>query len=461
MLKFYNSLNKKKEKFIPIKNKEVKMYVCGITPYDYPHLGHARSGIVFDFIRRYLIYKGYKVKFITNFTDLDDKIINRANEIGQNPFTLSKRFIDIYFREFKLLNIMKADIYPRVTEHIPEIIELIKKIIIKGYAYKTEDGVYFEARKFKNYGKLSNQSLKEMRTGLRIEVNREKKHSEDFALWKFSKVDEPFWESPWGKGRPGWHIECSAMAMKYLGETLDIHGGGNDLIFPHHENEIAQSESATGKIFAKYWLHNGMVKVGGDKMSKSLKNFITIEDVLKKYNPMVIRYLFLSVHYRSPFDFTEKDAQAKKEAVFNLINFIKRLQSVKISFGQDKIQAIKELSRQFEQALDDDLNISLAFSEIFNFTRVINKALDKEEISKKTSRQIINLFLSFDKVLGLNLKEELKKEKIPQVILSLAKKREKLRKEKKFERADKIRKIIEQKGFLIEDALDGIRIKLL
>lgn len=459
-IRFFNSLIKEKETFKPLEAGRVKIYICGITPYDYSHIGHARSGIVFDLIRRYLIYKGYNVKFVTNFTDIDDKIIKRANEIGEDAFELSRRFINIYLEEFKLLNVMKADAYPKVTEHIHDIIELIKKLEKKGYAYKTEDGVYFEVKKFKDYGKLSGQSLENVISGARVDVDEKKKHPEDFALWKLSKQNEPFWKSPWGKGRPGWHIECSAMSIKYLGETLDIHGGGSDLIFPHHENEIAQSEAATDKKFVNYWLHNGMITVEGEKMSKSLKNFITIKEALEKYQPMELRYLLLSAQYRSQLNFTDESMNAAQKTLESLYGFVRRLKEMKGGeYNKELSEKAGGMKNKFEDAMDDDLNSPLALSAIFDFIHEVNRAIDENKIGEKNAKEIYELFLKLDTVLGLRMKEGAEAEKIPEEIKILIEKRESLRKEKKFREADAIRDEISKKGWILEDRDGGVRVK--
>ncbi|HIP89105.1 MAG TPA: cysteine--tRNA ligase, partial [Thermococcus paralvinellae] len=297
-MKIYNTLTKQKEEFKPLKEGEVRMYVCGPTVYDYTHLGHARTYIAFDVIRRYLEHRGYTVLMVMNFTDIDDKIIRRAQETGEDPKELAEKFLKYFLEDMKALKVKPADIYPRVTEHIQDIIKFVEKLEEKGYAYEGSDGVYFEVQKFKDYGKLSGIKLEELRKGARVEPGEGKRNPEDFALWKKAKPGEPKWDSPWGEGRPGWHIECSTMSTKYLGEQFDIHGGGNDLIFPHHENEIAQTEACTGKRWVRYWLHTGFVMVKGEKMSKSLGNFVTIRELLQRYSPEVIRFFVLQKHYR-------------------------------------------------------------------------------------------------------------------------------------------------------------------
>ncbi len=317
-MKVYNTLSGQKEEFLP-QGDEVKMYVCGVTPYDHCHLGHAMSYIIFDVIRRYLRFRGYKVKYVQNITDIDDKIIDRANKLGISPRELAEKYTNSYFEDMDALNIERADVYPRATGEIPKIIEVIQGLVDKGYAYPAGGSVYFRVRKVADYGKLSHRSLESMRAAEGAMGSEEKEDAMDFALWKASKPGEPWWESPWGEGRPGWHIECSAMSLKYLGDTLDIHGGGQDLIFPHHENEIAQSESFTGKKpFVKYWLHNGLVQLGEDKMSKSLGNLITIKEALEKYSPDAIRIFILSSHYRSPLKYSEEGLEAAERGAERL-----------------------------------------------------------------------------------------------------------------------------------------------
>ena len=326
-MKVYNTLTRRKEEF-PSKDQKIRMYVCGITPYDFCHIGHARCYLVYDMIVRYLRYKGYEILYVQNFTDIDDKIIERAKEENTTPFEIAEKYISFYFRDMDKLGIERANIYPRVTKHIPDIIKMIKGLIEKGYAYEVDGNVYFSVEKFPSYGKLSGRNLKEMYAGARVEVDENKRNPLDFALWKKAKEGEPFWESPWGKGRPGWHIECSAMSLKYLGENFTIHGGAKELIFPHHENEIAQSESYTSSPFVQFWIHNGLVTVNGQKMSKSLGNFITVEEILKRYSPNVIRMFLLSTHYQSPLDFSEEGLKQAKHGFEKIYNLFSRVEKV-------------------------------------------------------------------------------------------------------------------------------------
>lgn len=464
MLQVYNTLTQKKEIFKPIISDLVKMYVCGITPYDDCHIGHARAAIVFDLIKKYLVYKGYKVKYITNFTDVDDKIINKANSTNKSVKEVTEKNIEEYFEDMKNLEIEKACFYPKVTEHIKEIIDLIKILIEKGFAYNIDGNVFFEVKKFNNYGILSKRTLEEMQSGARIEIDEKKRNPLDFALWKLSKPNEIFWESPWGKGRPGWHIECSAISLKYLGETFDIHGGGQDLIFPHHENEIAQSEAATGKKFVSYWLHNGFVKINGEKMSKSLGNFLTIKQVLNLYEKEVIRFFILSSHYRSPLDFSLEKLKEAKYGLERINNNIKRIDNLLTFFEQkENISENKfnEVNKKIEEAMDDDFNTAKAIGIIFEFIKEINFYID--EIGQKINNieqwnylnnaknTLINWIIFFGiykskQETVLNEFEEIER---------LIKQRENARKEKKYAEADAIRKQLEEMNIILEDAAQG------
>ena len=328
-LKIFNTMGMRKEEFTPLRKGEVRIYVCGPTVYDFIHVGNARAFVIADVVRRYLEYKGYKVTLVSNITDIDDKMIKRSQETGLSLQQLGEIYSNAYFEDIAALNIKKPDICPRATQHIPEIIEAIEKLIQKGYAYQVDGDVYFNVMKFEDYGKLSGNKIEALEMGARIEVNPKKKNPADFALWKAQKKGEPGWHSPWGKGRPGWHIECSTMAMKYLGETFDIHMGGKDLIFPHHENEIAQAEALTGKTFARYWIHNEWLTVEGQKMSKSLGNFITVRDALKTYNPQVLRFFLISAHYRSPLDFNKENLRLAEVNLMKIINALEKLAALK------------------------------------------------------------------------------------------------------------------------------------
>jgi len=425
-LKIYNTLTKKKEVFKLLRGKEVRMYVCGPTVNDVPHLGHARSQISFDVLRRYLEFSGFKVKVVSNITDIEDKIINKAGELGISVKELSKKNEKEHMEDYKALNILKPTVQPHATDYVKEMIELVKKLEEKGYTYIIKgDGVYYDISKFKDYGKLSGQDIKKLKAGARVKVKDKKRNKEDFVLWKFSKSGEPSWESPWGSGRPGWHIECSAMSEKLLGLPLDIHGGGQDLIFPHHEDEIAQTEGAYEKKFVRYWIHNGMVNVDKIKMSKSLGNFKTIKDLLKDYPAMAIRYFVVSSYYRKPLDFSKQALDDAK----NSYDRLKRLVS-----GLKTGKAEKRYLDKFEKVMDDDLNTPKALAVLWEVARKGNK----ETIKK------------IDEVFGLDL---LKKEKIaiPAEIKKLAEERTMARKERDWKKADELREKIKKKGWKIED----------
>lgn len=439
MLKVYNTSSKKVEKFVPIKKGEVRMYVCGPTVNGIPHLGHARQQITFDILRKYLIQRKYKVKFVSNITDIEDKIIEKAKEEGISVEDLSKKNMAAHKKDYEAIGINPPDVQPKATEYVKEMIDLVRILDKKGYAYVIEgDGVYYDISKFKGYGKLSGQDVKKLRAGARIKIKDKKRNKEDFVLWKFSKEGEPKWESPWGKGRPGWHIECSAMSKKILGLPLDIHGGGQDLIFPHHEDEVAQSEAAYGKTLANYWMHNGMVNVENVKMSKSLGNFKTIQDLLKKYSGEVIRYFVLSGHYRKPIDFSTQALEGAKSAYERLKNILENIKS------DGKIN--KEYFEEYQKSMDEDLNTPAALAVLWKLVR------DKDAKGKyKTIEEI-------DRVFGLKLFEK-KKVRVPKEVKKLLEEREKARKEKNWSLADKKRDEISRFGFVIEDNPNGARVR--
>ena len=396
-MKVYNTLSRKKEEFLP-DGDEVKMYVCGVTPYDDCHIGHAMSYIIFDVIRRYLQFRGYKVRYVQNITDIDDKIIGRANQRGVSARELAEKYTNSYFEDMEALNIERADIYPRATEEIPKIIEVVQGLIDKGYAYPAEGSVYFRVRNVTDYGKLAHRSLESMMAGARIEAGEEKEHPRDFVLWKAAKPDEPSWPSPWGEGRPGWHIECSVMSLKYLGNTLDIHGGGQDLIFPHHENEIAQSESFTGvKPFVKYWLHNGLVQLGEEKMSKSLGNLITIKEALEKYSADALRLFVLSSHYRSSLTYSEEGLEAAEGGVERLLRVISRDDP---TGGVGEALDAEPYRKQFIEAMDDDFNTAQAIAILFDLAREINRA-DEAGYKSEEARKVL---LELGDILGLTFR---------------------------------------------------------
>ncbi|NOQ46222.1 MAG: cysteine--tRNA ligase [Desulfobulbaceae bacterium] len=381
-LRIYNTLTRKKEVFQPLEEDQVKLYVCGITSYDYCHIGHARSTLVFDMVVRYLRYRDYTVTFVRNFTDIDDKIIRRAQEQGIDSAALAQRFIDEFYTDMDALGVLRPDLEPRATEHINEMIELVQELIDKGLAYQSGTDVYFRVDRFQSYGMLSGRSIEDMQAGARIEVNELKEHPMDFVLWKGSKPGEPKWDSPWGEGRPGWHIECSAMSRKYLGETFDIHGGGKDLIFPHHENEIAQSTGASGKPFANLWMHHGFVTIRDEKMSKSLGNFLTIRDVLQNYEPEVLRLFIFSTQYRNPLDFSETalhDAEVGLGRMYDCLAKISQLEEAatagKAVISKKDHKKIISLRQRFEQAMDNDFNTALALGHLFDAVKILNKAV--------------------------------------------------------------------------------------
>jgi len=446
-MKLYNTLTRKKEEFKPI-GKEVKIYSCGPTVYDSPHIGNLRAFIFADLLKRYLKFKKYKIKHVMNITDIDDKLIKKSKGKKEKLKQITKKYTKVFFDALSSLNIEKADIYPRATEHIKEMSEIVEKLLKKNLAYKTTDGIYFNIKKFKPYGKLSGlkkQNLK--KTKSRIDKDEyDKSNARDFALWKFhTKEDgEISWQTSLGKGRPGWHIECSAMSSKYLGQPFDIHTGGIDLVFPHHENEIAQSEAAFGKKFVKYWIHNEHLIINGRKMSKSLGNFYTLEDLLKKYNTNTLRYLLLSTHYRQKLNLTEQSLKAAEKAVFRIMEF---LSSENKKESKEIPILIKKTEKEFISALDDDLNISKALATIFNFIRKSNKLG-----SGKKSKELIK---KINSVLGLKIE----KQKIPKEVKELVDKREKARKNKEWKEADKLRDKIKKLGFQLDDTTKGVKIK--
>ena len=460
-LKLCNTLTRKKEIFKPIKNKIVKLYTCGPTVWDFAHIGNFRAYICSDILKRYLKYKGFKVKHVMNTTDVDDKTIKGANKEGISLKEYTKRYEKAFFEDIETLNIDKADIFPRATEHIKEMIEIIKKLLKNKIAYKTDDGIYFDISKFKDYGKLSHTKLKGLEIGKRVKQDQyEKEEAQDFALWKaYDKEDGNFvWKTELGDGRPGWHIECSAMSMKYLGEHFDIHAGGVDLIFPHHENEIAQSEASTKKKFVNYWFHNEHLLVDGHKMSKSLGNFYTLRDLLNKgYNPKAIRYLLLSAHYGVQLNFIEKAVKAADNSVQRLQDFMIKLKEIKNKINNKNIdKIIKKTKKDFEDAMDDDLNISVALAHIFGFVKEVNTLMMKNKVGKNNTKKIINFMVKIDKVLGV-LEE--KEEKLSPELKKLIDEREKARKEKNYEKADKIRQQLKEKGVILEDTKEGVRWK--
>lgn len=462
VLKLYNTMGRKKEIFKEIEKGKVRMYVCGPTVYGPIHIGNARTFMTFDILYRYLKYKEYKVKYVQNLTDVghltdigEDKIMKGAAEKGMEPFDFVELMIKNYFEDLRSLNISKPDISPRASDHIKDMIEVIKNLIEKGYAYESGGYIYYDITKFKDYGKLSGQRLEELKEQ-RIEPHPKKRNPGDFALWIPAPQDYPMkWESPFGLGFPGWHIECSTMSSKYLGLPFDIHGGGKDLIFPHHEDEIAQAEAASGKKFVNYWMHGEFILVEGKKMSKSLGNIILVRDAVKKYGAKSIRYFLFSSHYKTEIDLTEKAMKAAESTVKKFTDFIFRLKKVEGKENKKVPELIKKIKLEFENAMDDDLNMPEALSKLFEFMREVNSLIDKRQISKKNALDVYNTMLEFDKVLGLDL--AVKKEEISDEIKGLIEQREEARKKKDFAEADKIRKELKEKGILLEDTPTGVR----
>jgi len=450
----YNSLTRKKEPFEPIHPPEVKIYTCGVTVYDESHIGHARSLYIFDVIRRYLKYRGYKVNFVRNITDIDDKIINRARELKIDWNELVKKYIARYYEDLDALGIEKGDFEPRATENISLMIKYIEELVAKGYAYATNTGVYFSVRKFKDYGKLSGQSIEQMLIGTRREPDETKEDPLDFALWKISKPDEPFWESPWGKGRPGWHLECSVMSREFLKtDTLDIHAGGRDLIFPHHENEIAQSETLAGKPFAKYWIHHGLLTINGQKMAKSLGNFVTIKDFLEKYQDAdILKLFFLSAHYSQPIDYTDDRIEETKRSLERIKIFITKVHNSgepNLQWKQKNIKEMELIKNKFIEAMDDDFNMPEALACIFDLVNVANKNIDNFEFIKNAECALCDL----SGILGVSLRHEVLK--VDESVEKLIAQRENARKVGNYKLSDEIRKKLEEKGIILEDTKDG------
>ncbi|WP_100405974.1 cysteine--tRNA ligase [Bacillus solitudinis] len=461
-IQLYNSLSRKKETFIPLKEGKVKMYVCGPTVYNYIHIGNARPPIVYDMVRRYLEYRGYDVTFISNFTDVDDKIIRAAAELGEEVLDVANRFIEAYHQDTCALGVKKADYHPRVTETIPEIIDFITKLVKKGFAYESGGDVYYRTRKFKEYGKLSSQSIEDLRSGARIEIDERKEDALDFVLWKTAKEGEVFWESPWGNGRPGWHIECSAMVKKYLGDTIDIHAGGQDLTFPHHENEIAQSEALTGKTMANYWLHNGFINIENEKMSKSLGNFVLANEIIRQHSAEVVRFFMLTAHYRSPINFSDELLEGAKnglERLKTVVSSLKHRLQESADYGGEGswLKTIKTFKERFIAEMDDDFNSANGISVLFDLAKEANYYLREKQTSQQVLKAFIAQFQEFASVLGLELDEQetLLDEEIEQLIV----KRNEARKNRDFGLADQIRDQLKEQGILLEDTAQGIRWK--
>jgi cysteinyl-tRNA synthetase len=463
-MRIYNTLTRKKEEFKPIKDKEVTIYVCGPTVYDYIHVGNARPMVVFDTLRRFFIYKGYNVKYVTNFTDIDDKIIRRANEENVTIKDISEKYIEAFKEDAKGLNVYEENtIHPKATDFIQPMIEFIEGLIDKGAAYNVDGNVYFNIESAKDYGKLSKKSIDDLISGARVDINDEKRSPMDFALWKKAKEGEPSWESPWGKGRPGWHIECSVMAKSILGDTIDIHAGGEDLQFPHHENEIAQSETLTGKPFANYWMHNGMLTIDNQKMSKSLGNFFTVKDISKEFDLEVLRFFLLSAHYRNPINFSRDVMEQLKNGLERLYNSKSNLEylldkTLDKELNEEEKKELKEIDKyknDFIINMEDDLNTADAIASLFDMVKFANTNFN-EKTPKFMIQYVYETLIELSKILGiLSKKEGLLEEEI----LSLIEKRTQARKDKNYKLADEIRDELKEKGIILEDTQEGVKWK--
>ena len=462
-MRIYNTLTRKKEEFKPIEEGKARIYVCGPTVYNYFHIGNARPFVVFDTLRKYLEYRGYKVKFVQNFTDVDDKIINKAREEGVTAPEISEKYIAEYFKDAAALNVKKADVHPKVSEHIPEIIDFVSTLIDRGYAYEVNGDVYFSTRTFKGYGKLSKQNIEDLEAGARIAVGEIKEDPLDFALWKAQKEeDEIAWDCPWGKGRPGWHIECSAMAKKHLGDTIDIHAGGQDLQFPHHENEIAQSECCNGVPFANYWMHNGYITIDNEKMSKSKGNFFTVRDILEDYSGEVIRFFLLSGHYRNPINFSDALMEQAKAGLARMENAKENLKHLIANSGGEMtddekaaLDGYDKYREEFIAAMDDDLNTADAISAIFELVTAINTAV-KDGASREFAQKSLDTLMELATVVGL-LQQDADDE-IDDEIQKLVDERQEARKARNFARADEIRDMLKERGITLKDTPQGVQI---
>lgn len=466
-MKIYNTMTRKKEEFVPIRENKVGIYVCGPTVYDYIHMGNARPMIVFDTLRRYLLYKGYDVNYVSNFTDVDDKIIKRAIEEGVTASEISERYIKEVKKDMADLNVMEATTHPKATEEIPDMIDMIQVLLDKGHAYEVNGTVYFRTRSFPGYGKLSGKNIDDLEAGhrqIKVAGGEEKEDFLDFVLWKPKKEGEPAWDSPWGPGRPGWHLECSVMSKKYIGDIIDIHAGGEDLIFPHHENEIAQSEAANEVEFARYWMHNGFLKIDGEKMSKSLGNFFTIRDIGKKYPLQVIRFFILSAHYRSPLNFSDTLVESAKASLERILTAVSRLEEIsEKAKDREMTEAEKETAAKFsdyvdkyEAAMEDDLNTADAISVIFEMVKLANSAIDGES-AKALVKKAYSDIEKLSDVLGIITKVET--EILDEEIEALIEERQEARKAKNFARADEIRDMLAAQGILLMDTREGVKWK--
>lgn len=471
-LRLFNTMTRQKEEFKPREEGKVAMYTCGPTVYNFFHVGNGRMLVVFDMIRRYLLYKGYDVTFVQNFTDIDDKIIQRGKDEGMNPLALAQKYIREYFQDAKSLNLMPATIHPKATEHIPEMLEIIKGLVESGLAYEVEGDVYFSVGDLPTYGKLSGRTLDDMQAGARVQVDERKKNPMDFALWKKAKPGEPFWESPWGMGRPGWHIECSAMSLKYLGSGFDIHGGGGDLVFPHHENEIAQSEGyLKGQTFVRYWMHNAFLTINQQKMSKSLGNFFTVREILEHFSGEVIRFYLLGTHYRSPLDFDDENLAMAQKGLERLQTSIRLADEALGRKGQETLESeadhqlkesAEEARKSFVTAMDDDFNSALAYASLFELAKIINAHLQAYPYTSPGLVKARDTLVVLADVLGFDLanpahKAEAGNEKLSQVMEVLLEVRAKARQKKDWEMSDLIRDKLKEQGIVLEDTPQGAR----
>jgi cysteinyl-tRNA synthetase len=465
-MRIYDNLRRRKEEFVPLNKDFVGMYVCGMTVQDRPHIGHMFSAIAGDTIRRYLDHKGYNVRYVYNFTDVDDKIIQKSNEEGIPWQDIAARNIEAFHKYAKLLGIRPATVYPKATEHIAEIVEMVRKIVDKGNAYESGGDVYFAVDAWPSYGKLSGRKLDELRAGARVDPGEKKRNPLDFALWKAAKPGEPSWESPWSSGRPGWHIECSAMSMKYLGESFDLHGGGQDLVFPHHENEIAQSEAATGKPFVQFWIENGLVNLTGEKMSKSTKHFLSVEDICAEVDPETLRFYLLSTHYSSPTEFNMERVAEAGSGIERLRNAIRNAAIVSSGVNLAEVQptegelasATTDAEKKFTGSMDDDFNSARALGHLFDLAKSINKQIEAGIVSPRERATVgiaARKLTELGKVLGLFWTEETGAEELPEDVLELLAQRETARKGKEWARADELRNLVDTKGYLIEDRPGG------
>lgn len=459
-LKVYNTMTRTKETFVPLTPGKVSMYVCGPTVYDYIHIGNARPAIFFDVVRRYLEMSGYEVNYVVNFTDVDDKLIRKSEQTGETVPQIAEKFIAAYYEDIEALGIHKADANPRVTENIAEIVALIQDLVEKGFAYESSGDVYFRTEKFAEYGKLSHQNLHELQFGIRVEVGERKENPQDFVLWKGTKPGEIFWPSPWGDGRPGWHIECSAMARKYLGDTVDIHGGGHDLQFPHHECEIAQSECSSGKPLANYWMHNGYIHINNEKMSKSLGNGINVKELVKRVKPQALRFLFLSTHYRNPLNFSEEGLEQAGNGLERIQNGIAnirhRLKSASEGPLDEKVAgSVERIKAQFREKMDDDFNTADALTAVFDLIAESNAYMAQDVVTVPTLTLLLSALQEWNAVLGIlaEEREELLDAEVERLIVE----RGEARKAKNWARADEIRDLLTEKGIHLEDTPQGLR----